>query len=838
MEPKLFLPSPRTSPSIASVPFFLSYKSPLFANPKLSSKTHIFLSTKASEKTQFLGKSLNLQKKIVPLGNVEKTHIRSGLIRAAVKRRKELPFDNVIQRDKKLKLVLKIQKILVSQPDRVMSLRDLGRYRRALGLQKRRRFIALLRKFPAIFEIVEEGVYSLQFKLTPEAERLYLEEMRIRNEMEGLLVIKLRKLLMMSSEKRILLEKIAHLKTDFGLPLEFRDTICHRYPQYFRVVSTGRGPALELTHWDPELAVSAAELAEEENQTRELEEKDLIIDRPLKFNRVKLPRGLNLSKGEMRRICQFRDMPYISPYSDFSAIRSGTLEKEKHACGVVHEILSLTVEKRTLVDHLTHFREEFRDSVFLREACRDSHLIEKDRLLLIKEKLGHLLLFHDFQEGEVPKLMEMEWRKVMSGQKEVVERMKMIDGEDYEDDWSDEDDDEVPPDFDEDGGNVKIGLSKSTKKVESVTENEEKVLLPMYPDGRPRTLVKVVGIEERPGSPVLGYTCLKAINILLLDCIRRGVLSSYMKMQFHTWIFSALYISPGSSLSGLRFLSMTTRNKTCVAVISISFSMFLSCTSPEACAAILWKSSQAAPKAAEKLKITAQEHYRVRIADGIIPVAIDANGQSKGYGFVQFDQEEAAQNAIKRLNGMLMNDKQVYVGLFVRRQERNRVNGSPKFTNIYVKIFSETTTDEDLMKFFGKYGPITSAVVTRDANGKSRCFGFVNFQNPDDAAAAVENLNGSSLNDDKVLFVGKAQRKAEREAELKAKFEQERNSRFEKLQGANLYLKNLDDIVTDEKLKELFSEFGTITSCKIMLDLQGVVLVLWPSQPPWKLQEL
>ncbi|CAL5383131.1 unnamed protein product [Camellia sinensis] len=532
MEPKLFLPSPRTSPSIASVPFFLSYKSPLLANPKLSSKTRIFLSTKASEKTQFLGKSLNLQKKIVPLGNVEKTHIRSGLIRAAVKRRKELPFDNVIQRDKKLKLVLKIQKILVSQPDRVMSLRDLGRYRRALGLQKRRRFIALLRKFPAIFEIVEEGVYSLQFKLTPEAERLYLEEMRIRNEMEGLLVIKLRKLLMMSSEKRILLEKIAHLKTDFGLPLEFRDTICHRYPQYFRVVSTGRGPALELTHWDPELAVSAAELAEEENQTRELEEKDLIIDRPLKFNRVKLPRGLNLSKGEMRRICQFRDMPYISPYSDFSAIRSGTLEKEKHACGVVHEILSLTVEKRTLVDHLTHFREEFRfsqqlrgmlirhpdlfyvslkgdrDSVFLREAYRDSHLIEKDRLLLIKEKLRSLVAVPRFPRRGGPKtdgdgVEESDERAEGSGGEDeddwsdiddVIddafddddEQEDGEDGEDYEDDWSDEDDDEVPPDFDEDGGNVKIGLSKSTKKVGSVTENEEKVLLPMFPDGRPR----------------------------------------------------------------------------------------------------------------------------------------------------------------------------------------------------------------------------------------------------------------------------------------------------------------------------------------------------------------
>ncbi|KAL7208399.1 hypothetical protein ACSBR1_030202 [Camellia fascicularis] len=204
-------------------------------------------------------------------------------------------------------------------------------------------------------------------------------------------------------------------------------------------------------------------------------------------------------------------------------------------------------------------------------------------------------------------------------------------------------------------------------------------------------------------------------------------------------------------------------------------------------------------------------------------VAIDANGQSKGYGFVQFEQEEAAQNAIKRLNGMLINDKQVYVGLFVRRQERSRGNGSPKFTNIYVKNFSENTTDEELKKFFGNYGPITSAVVMRDGNGKSRCFGFVNFQNPDDAAAAVENLNGTSLNnDDQVLYVGKAQRKSEREAELRAKFELERNSRFEKLQGANLYLKNLDDTINDVKLKELFSEFGTITSSKVMIDSQGV----------------
>ncbi|XP_038882058.1 acetyl-coenzyme A carboxylase carboxyl transferase subunit alpha, chloroplastic [Benincasa hispida] len=41
--------------------------------------------------------------------------------------------------------------------------------------------------------------------------------------------------------------------------------------------------------------------------------------------------------------------------------------------------------------------------------------------------------------------------------------------------------------------------------------------------------------------------------------------------------------------------------------------------SPEACAAILWKSAKASPKAAEKLKITASELCRLQIADGIIP---------------------------------------------------------------------------------------------------------------------------------------------------------------------------------------------------------------------------
>ncbi|XP_061364072.1 polyadenylate-binding protein 2-like [Gastrolobium bilobum] len=202
-------------------------------------------------------------------------------------------------------------------------------------------------------------------------------------------------------------------------------------------------------------------------------------------------------------------------------------------------------------------------------------------------------------------------------------------------------------------------------------------------------------------------------------------------------------------------------------------------------------------------------------------IATDGSSQSKGYGFVQFDNEESAQNAIDKLNGMLINDKQVYVGPFLRKQDRDNALSKTKFNNVYVKNLSDSLTDEDLKKFFGEYGSITSAVVMRDGDGKSKCFGFVNFENPDDAAKAVEALNGKKF-DDKEWYVGKAQKKSERELELKGRFEQTVKEAVDKYQGVNLYLKNLDDNISDEKLKEMFSDFGTITSCKIMRDPHGI----------------
>ena len=40
---------------------------------------------------------------------------------------------------------------------------------------------------------------------------------------------------------------------------------------------------------------------------------------------------------------------------------------------------------------------------------------------------------------------------------------------------------------------------------------------------------------------------------------------------------------------------------------------------------------------------------------------MDADGTSRGFGFVHFETEEAARMAIEKVNGMLLNGKKVYV---------------------------------------------------------------------------------------------------------------------------------------------------------------------------------
>lgn len=197
-------------------------------------------------------------------------------------------------------------------------------------------------------------------------------------------------------------------------------------------------------------------------------------------------------------------------------------------------------------------------------------------------------------------------------------------------------------------------------------------------------------------------------------------------------------------------------------------------------------------------------------------VAQDENGVSRGYGFVHFETEEAAKKSIEKVNGMLLNGKKVFVGRFIPRKEREKELGekSKLFTNVYVKNFGEEFTEEDLKKLFEKFGHITSFKVMTKEDGKSKGFGFVSFDSTDAAEAAVAEMNGQELIEGKPLYVGRAQKKLERQQELKRRFEQLKIERMNRYQGVNLYVKNLDDSIDDERLRKEFAPFGTITSAK------------------------
>jgi len=200
-------------------------------------------------------------------------------------------------------------------------------------------------------------------------------------------------------------------------------------------------------------------------------------------------------------------------------------------------------------------------------------------------------------------------------------------------------------------------------------------------------------------------------------------------------------------------------------------------------------------------------------------IMIDENGGSKGYGFVHFETNEAAEQAIKQVNNMLLNDKKVFVGKFMSKTQRAESNSmvNKKFTNVYVKNFGEQMDDNVFRDMFEKYGEITSAVVSRDHEGKARGFGFVNYKEPEAAELAVQELHDTELNGKK-LFVGRFQKKAERVSVLRKMHEEKKQERNNRYMGINLYIKNLDDTIDDERLRKEFSSFGTITSAKVMTE--------------------
>lgn len=82
---------------------------------------------------------------------------------------------------------------------------------------------------------------------------------------------------------------------------------------------------------------------------------------------------------------------------------------------------------------------------------------------------------------------------------------------------------------------------------------------------------------------------------------------------------------------------------------------------------------------------------------------------------------------------------------------------------LFVGNLSWNTTDESLGEAFSRYGTVVDSRVIFDRfTGKSRGFGFIEYEAPDSASEALVGMNGVEV-DGRAIRVDRATRRARRQ---------------------------------------------------------------------------
>lgn len=193
-------------------------------------------------------------------------------------------------------------------------------------------------------------------------------------------------------------------------------------------------------------------------------------------------------------------------------------------------------------------------------------------------------------------------------------------------------------------------------------------------------------------------------------------------------------------------------------------------------------------------------------------VRTDENGQSLGYGYVQYENEEAASRGVKALDGIEKWGSKLQIQFFVPSKQRQLEQ-----KNLFIKNFPKNWNKEKVENFVNDLkskGTVTCSGVYEnkpDAN-TTRYYAFVAFENEEDVKKIIEEFNGIKLeghaesdDEEEKLFVTIALPKRIRKEQLKKKHLTANNL-------TNLFIKSLKLTTTSEQLKSAFEKYGKITS--------------------------
>jgi len=168
--------------------------------------------------------------------------------------------------------------------------------------------------------------------------------------------------------------------------------------------------------------------------------------------------------------------------------------------------------------------------------------------------------------------------------------------------------------------------------------------------------------------------------------------------------------------------------------------------------------------------------------------------ESRGFGFVNYLEKASAARGKAEMNHSKIFGREIRICI---RRDLSKLD---KEANLYIKNISEKVTGKILEDEFIQFGEIFCCAIRYDDSNRHLGYGYVQFENKEDAAKALQEMNGKDL-EGQPIIVEKFQPKGKRT-----------NGKWK----TNLYLKNFPRGWTEEKVREFIdakmANFGVITS--------------------------
>lgn len=116
---------------------------------------------------------------------------------------------------------------------------------------------------------------------------------------------------------------------------------------------------------------------------------------------------------------------------------------------------------------------------------------------------------------------------------------------------------------------------------------------------------------------------------------------------------------------------------------------------------------------------------------------------------------------------------------------------------------------------FKEFGDIESVHVPKGDSDEWKDYGYVSFKNSDDAEKAMQTMDKKLLEEGKFLIVNRHYTKKENELLGTNQKLGPIQQNLAKTFNSNIFVKYIPSDVSEDKIKEIFSEAGKIISVKI-----------------------